>query len=94
MEIDDSLRQILWELPYSGRENQLKTIATYFEAKKTQGKVKAADTAGINHETGTKIEEAYEKLTQKEKIELRKALLQKQIEDSGQVEADQEGLIA
>lgn len=90
----DSIREILWKFPHSGREKQLETLATYFEAKKTQSKTEAAETANIHHTTGYKIEETYQNLSEQEKIELKKELLQKQIEDSDQIKTPQKDIPA
>ena len=90
----DSIKEILWQFPLSGREKQLETLTAYFEAKKTQSKVNAADTVGIHHTTATSIEETYEELTQQEKTELNRVLLHNQIEDNDQPETGEKAVPA
>ncbi|WP_049937262.1 hypothetical protein [Haloplanus natans] len=90
--MEESLRQTLHQFPYPRGKDQHKALANYFEAKKTQSKTQAAETADINHRTATKFENVYKDLTEQEKIKLDQFLLKKKIERSDQVEADEEGL--
>lgn len=89
--MDESLRTILDQFPYPRGKDQHEALTNYFEAKKTESKTNAADTADINYRTAGKIEETYDDLTEEEKLELDTFLLQKRIEESDQLEADQEG---
>ena len=87
--MEKAVRTILHEFPHPRGQDQAETLAEYFEAKKTQSRTNAADTADINYRTAAKIEETYKELTEREKIKLKALFLQKQAEDSGQVGAAQ-----
>jgi len=87
--MEKSIRTILGEFPHPRGQDQAETLAEYFEAKKTQSRTNAADNADINYRTAAKIEETYKELTEQEKIKLKAFFLQKQAEDSDQIEADQ-----
>jgi hypothetical protein len=92
--MDESIRTILNQFPYPRGKDQTETLVEYFEAKRTESRTNAADAADINYRTAKKFEETYEELTKQERVELDTFLLQKRVEDSDQIEADQEGLPA
>ena len=86
--MNESTRNIINQFPYPRKKDQHKALANYFEAKKTESRTNAAKTADINYRTAKKIEEAYEDLTEEEKLELNKFLLHKHEERNHQIQSN------
>jgi hypothetical protein len=86
IEMDRTIRKILHKFPFPRKKDQHKALKNYFQAKKTENKTQAAQTADINHQTATKIENTYDDLPEEQKIEFDKFLLEKRIEETGNEE--------